>query len=104
MKIIRIGFTLLGLFVFTSSYSQVIGVKGGLTLSNLAMTPNNSEMDFKLNPGFHVGFSPEFEISEVFSIQSGLLLANIEPHSRFDPTKVRTRNLYFSVGYLFNKK
>jgi outer membrane protein W len=59
------------------SYAQIIGVKGGLNLSNMIMKDDESTYsdDFKMTPGFHVGPTAEFPISDMLSFETGLLLS-----------------------------
>lgn len=61
----------------TESYSQTFGVKGGLNLSNMHMKDNDETYDDnnKMNPGFHLGATAEFPITEMFSFETGLLLS-----------------------------
>lgn len=62
----------------TESYAQTFGVKGGLNLSNMHMKDNDETYDDnnKISPGFHLGATAEFPITEMFSFETGLLLSN----------------------------
>ena len=61
----------------TESYAQTFGVKAGLNLSNMLVEDDDDTYsdDFKVNPGFHVGATAEFPITELFSFETGLLLS-----------------------------
>jgi hypothetical protein len=65
------------LFTLASeSYSQ-IGVKAGLNLSNMLIKDDYGTYsdESKMNPGFHVGATAEFPITEMISIETGLFLS-----------------------------
>ena len=72
LLIVVIGFTMT-----TGSYAQTFGVKAGLNLSNMLVEDDDDTYsdDFKVNPGFHVGATAEFPITELFSFETGLLLS-----------------------------
>ena len=61
----------------SESFAQTYGIKAGLNLSNLIMKAGGETWsdDFKMNPGFHVGPTAEFPISEVFSFETAFLLS-----------------------------
>lgn len=61
----------------TELFAQNFGIKGGLNLSNMLMKDDNKTYsdDYKMNPGFHVGPTAEFQLTEMFSIETGLLLS-----------------------------
>lgn len=61
----------------TESFAQVFGVKAGLNLSTMLVKDNEETYtdDFKMNPGFHVGITSEFPLSDAFSFETGLLLS-----------------------------
>jgi len=71
------------LFVFvllsmtTQIYGQSITVKGGLNLSNMTAKDNDDTYndDFKMKPGFHIGATAEFPVSETAAFETGLLLS-----------------------------
>ncbi len=61
----------------TSSFAQNFGIRAGLNLSNMLEKDDDitySE-DYKMNPGFHVGATAEFPITEMFSFETGLFLS-----------------------------
>lgn len=58
-------------------FSQVtLGVKGGLNLSKMLMKDDDDtySSNFKMNPGFNVGVTGEFDITELFSFETGFML------------------------------
>ena len=61
----------------TASYAQTFRVKAGLNLSNALIKDDTRTYsdDFNMNPGFHVGATVEFPITELFSFETGLLLS-----------------------------
>lgn len=74
-----------GLFVIvfvltlaTESFAQNFGVKGGLNLSTMLMKDNDKTYsdDFKMKPGFHIGATAEFPMTEMLSFETGLLLSS----------------------------
>lgn len=64
------------LIITTASYAQIFGIKAGVNLSTMSLKDNNGNYsdDFKMNPGFHVGVTGEFPLTEMFSFETGLLL------------------------------
>ncbi len=56
--------------------SQTFGIKGGLNLSNMKISDDNSSRRFKTNPGFHIGPTAEIPISEILSFETGLILSS----------------------------
>ncbi len=65
------------LIITTASYAQIFGIKAGVNLSTMSLKDNNGNYsdDFKMNPGFHVGVTGEFPLTEIFSFETGLLLS-----------------------------
>jgi hypothetical protein len=61
----------------TASFAQKFGVKAGLNLSNVMVKDDDDSYDDenKVKPGFHVGVTGEFPISEKFSFATALLLS-----------------------------
>lgn len=68
---------LFGLLITTTSYGQIIRVKGGLNLSTMFLKSDVGSLNdnFKIIPGFHVGLTSEFPLNEMFSVETGLLLS-----------------------------
>ncbi len=66
------------MFCFAAeSYAQTYGVKAGLNLSNMLMKDDDETYsdDFKMVPGFHVGPTAEFPLTDAISFETGLLLS-----------------------------
>jgi len=61
----------------TDLFSQTLGVRAGLNLSNMLMKDDEDTYsdDFKMVPGFHVGATAEFPISDLLSFETGLILS-----------------------------
>ncbi len=64
------------LIITTASHAQIFGAKAGLNLSTMLLKDNdgNYSDDFKKNPGFHVGVTGELPLTEMFSVETGVLL------------------------------
>jgi hypothetical protein len=77
MELKRNLIVILLLIITTSSHAQIFGVKAGLNLSTMLLKDNdgNYSDDFKMNPGFHVGVTGEFHLTEMFSFETGLFLS-----------------------------
>lgn len=60
----------------TESYSQIFGVKAGLNLSKMLLKDDDDTYSDELSNrvGYHVAGTVEFPLSEVFSIEPGLML------------------------------
>ena len=58
-------------------FAQKFGIKAGLNLSNMLIKDDIETLsdDFKMNPGFHIGATAEFPLTEMFSFETGLLLS-----------------------------
>jgi hypothetical protein len=69
-------FLFLVVLISNQSYGQSIGLRGGLNLSNMLIKDDNETYseDFKLKPGYQFGAIAEFPISNIFSLETGLLL------------------------------
>ncbi len=65
------------ILIAVNSSAQTFGIKGGLNLSNVftKIEGDKFESDMKMNPGFHIGPTMELDLSDMFSIQSGLILS-----------------------------
>jgi hypothetical protein len=60
-----------------ASFAQTFGVKAGLNLSNILIKDDNETYsdDLKIKPGFHVGTTTEFNLTEMFSLETGFLFS-----------------------------
>jgi hypothetical protein len=58
------------------SNAQIFRIIGGLNLSNMLMKDDDGTYsdDFKMKPGFHIGATVEFPLSNVLFLGTGLLL------------------------------
>ena len=65
------------IMAFDDLFAQNIGLKGGLNLSNMLFKEDGETYsdDFKMRPGFNIGATAEFPLSEMFSFETGLLLS-----------------------------
>jgi len=59
----------------TQSFAQTFGIKGGLNLSNMVWDYGDTTGNYSMQPGFHVGATAEFPISDMFAVETGLLLS-----------------------------
>ncbi len=59
------------------SFAQTFGVKAGLNLADMLMKDDDETYseDFKMNPGFHLGLTAEFPLTDMVSFEPGLLLS-----------------------------
>ena len=57
-------------------FSQEFGIKAGLNLSNMHMVYDRMlSNDSNMKTGFHIGATAEFHLTEIFSLETGLLLS-----------------------------
>ena len=57
-------------------FSQEFGIKAGLNLSNMHMVYDRMfSNDSNMKTGFHIGATAEFPLTEIFSLETGLLLS-----------------------------
>jgi len=60
----------------STSFAQTFALRGGLNLANMKLEAEGEESpDTEMSPGFHVGGIVEIPLSEVFAIETGLLLS-----------------------------
>lgn len=67
----------LGLLLSINLFSQTFGIKGGLNLATM-LEKNDSGIiseKYTSQPSFHFGLSAEFPISQLLSLETGLLLS-----------------------------
>lgn len=66
------------LIIFTQAYSQNIGIKAGLNLADMLAKDDDGSYtdDSKMLIGFHAGAVVEITISELISIEPGLLISS----------------------------
>lgn len=65
------------LIIGAEANSQSFGIKAGLNLANQVWVDDDRVIsnNFKMNPGFNVGATVEFPLSNIFSLETGLLLS-----------------------------
>lgn len=75
-NILKISLALVLLTLGTTAFSQSIGIRGGLSLSNLFAENNSGTIsdDFLHKVGYHGGIVLDFNITNTFSIESGLMI------------------------------
>lgn len=78
MKGLKLFTVTLLLAISFSAYSQIIRVKGGANLANFVEKDNdiNYTEDYKLKPGFHLGPTVEFPLTDMINFETGLLLSS----------------------------
>jgi hypothetical protein len=91
LLIVVVAFTLTA-----ETYAQTIKLNTGLNLSNMIMP---GELDLKIKPGFNVGPMAEFQISDMFSFETGLLLSAKGYKSVYD---FSTGSLSYTIVNKFN--
>jgi len=84
--------TAVGLFLFVNAHAQYLGLKGGLTLSNL----NFDEVkDDNLRAGYHVGAYLNLPLGDVFAFQPEVNYTTKGATAEYDV-------LFFNGEYSFN--
>ena len=65
------------LVIFSVAHAQIYGIRAGLNLSNVHLKYDNTVLseDFKMNPGFLLGPTADFLLSDYLSIETGILLS-----------------------------
>lgn len=85
-------------FTMTSqTFAQTFGVKAGLNLSEMLVKDNNGNYSDqrKMRPGFNIGATTEFQMTQMFSIETGLLFStkgynmNLEDNSMGITRKIK---------------
>ena len=73
-NVIKISIVLFLMILTSASFAQTFGIKTGFTLSDMVIKIDGENLgeEFKMKPGFHVGGTVDFGISDVFSIETGL--------------------------------
>ena len=58
-------------------FSQEFGIKAGFNSSNMHVVDDGSIIseDFNMRTGFHIGATAEFPLTEIFSLETGLLIS-----------------------------
>lgn len=76
-KLINLSILAFLIVMASESFAQTFGVRGGLNLSNMLIKDDVETYsdEFEMNPGFHLGVTADFPISDVISFETGLLLS-----------------------------
>lgn len=74
--VILLSIILLSVFCL-NAYAQTYGIRAGLNLSNMHFKYGNTilSQDFKMNPGFLLGPTADFPLSDYLSIETAALLS-----------------------------
>ncbi len=74
---VKIAFVIVAIALSTEMFAQNFGLRAGFNASTFAETDENgvNVNDYLFKPGFHAGVSAEFPLSNVFSLESDLLLS-----------------------------
>ena len=93
-------FVVLLVFGFgTQAYAQTFAAKAGLNLANMRSEDDDDtySSDYKTKVGFHLGGTAEFEITDMFSFETGLFLSTqgYKVNTIFGDYK--TNLLYFNI-------
>lgn len=70
-KLTKIALGIFAILLSTNLFAQKVNINAGLNMSTFTNPQNFSP---KLKPGFHVGASLDYTLSDLFSIEGGLLL------------------------------
>lgn len=76
-NLMKITIVVLVTMLLTDVYAQKVGVKAGLNLANM-LTKDDEETysdDYDMKPGFHIGATLEFPLSDMISFEPGLMLS-----------------------------
>ena len=57
-------------------FSQEFGIKAGFNSSNMHIVSESWVLSSKMKTGFHIGATAEFPLTEIFSLETGLLLSS----------------------------
>lgn len=74
-KIMRIFVVITISLICLPSYGQTFGLKGGFNLANMLAKDDDydSSDELKMNPGFHAGATMDFPLTDLLSLETGLL-------------------------------
>jgi hypothetical protein len=75
-KIIKLLLVVLVSLLSAKSNAQIFRIVGGLNLSNMLIKSDYGTYsdDFNMKPGFHIGATADFSLSDAISLSTGLLL------------------------------
>ena len=88
-------------------FSQEFGIKAGFNSSNMHIVSESWVLSSKMKTGFHIGATAEFPLTEIFSLETGLLLSTKgftlkqlftkEVHGYNYESKVNLSSLYLDI-------
>ena len=73
-SLFKLSIVFLAVMLGLDSFAQKIGFKAGFNFATMLAKSNSTTVDTKMTPGFHVGLTAKFPVSEIFSIESALQL------------------------------
>ena len=86
------------LFTYSAdSFAQTFGVRGGLNMSNMLLKSDENTADTKAKVGFHIGGTAEFEITDMFSFETGLFLMTMGYKYEVLSVDYKTNLLYLNI-------
>lgn len=84
--------------ISASVFSQTIGIKAGLNLANLSAKFGGEDMDdLKMRTAFHIGAVAELPVSDLISIQPGLIISSKGSKIDVDGYKSTMSPLYIDI-------
>ena len=99
----RILFSLALVMIALHGYSQSIGIKGGVNLGKILQEDADDlySDDYSLHPGFHVGVVAEFTFTDMFALETGILLdTKGVDYEQEDPEVDATFDTSFNLYYI----
>jgi len=86
------------LFTYSAdSFAQTFGVRGGLNMTNMLSKSDAHTADLKAIVGFHIGGTAEFEITDMFSFETGLFLMTMGFKNEGELVDYKTNLLYLNI-------
>ena len=86
------------LFTYSAdSFAQTFGVRGGLNMTNMLSKSDAHTADLKAIVGFHIGGTAEFEITDMFSFETGLFLMTMGYKYEVLSVDYKTNLLYLNI-------
>jgi hypothetical protein len=75
-NLLRLFVVVVVLSMATETFAQTFGVRAGFNLSNMVAKDDDNTYsdDFKMKPGFQIGVTAEFPITDIFLFETGLIL------------------------------
>lgn len=73
-SLIKLSVVFLAVVLGLDTFAQKIGFKVGYNFATMLAKSNSTTVDTKMTPGFHIGLTAKFPVSEIFSIENALQL------------------------------